>query len=78
MPNKNGTGPLGQGPITGRGRGVGRGMGRGLRAAGSGLGGTKECICPKCGYKEPHVRGVPCSEKKCPECETPMRGAFCS
>ncbi len=73
MPARDGTGPLGQGPRTGRGFGRGGGMGQGRRGAG----GTTECECPKCGYKEPHVRGVPCTEKKCPKCETPMRGAFC-
>jgi hypothetical protein len=71
MPLKDGTGPLGQGPGTGRGRG------RGGRAGRQGLGGTNECECPKCGHKEPHTRGVPCSQTKCPKCNTPMRGAFC-
>lgn len=67
MPNKDGRGPLGQGPI-GRGRQVG-----GLRQ-----GGKKECTCPSCGYKEPHTRGIPCTQKKCPKCGTLMKGIFCS
>ncbi|MEA3357034.1 MAG: hypothetical protein U9Q67_01220 [Patescibacteria group bacterium] len=77
MPSKDGTGPLGQGPVAGRGRG--RGMGRGLgRGAGrKTLGGTAECTCPKCGHKEPHKRGIPCTEVKCPKCGTPMKGEFC-
>jgi len=32
----------------------------------SGPGGV--CICPKCGYKEPQIRGQPCMNKKCPKC----------
>lgn len=70
MPARNGTGPAGQGPRTGRG--MGRGFGRGIRR-----GGSVECECPKCGHKEPHARGIPCSQTKCPKCNTPMRGAFC-
>ena len=40
MPNLDNTGPLGAGPMTGRGlgRGVGRGLGRGVRGFGRGLG----------------------------------------
>lgn len=56
----------------GRGRGIGRGPGMGR-----GQGGTEICECPKCGHTEPHARGIPCTETKCPKCETPMRGNFC-
>ncbi len=69
MPNLDGTGPQGLGPRTGRGR---RFAGRG-----QGLGGTAECVCPKCGKTIPHQRGVPCIQTNCPECNTPMRGVFC-
>lgn len=31
-----------------------------------GLGGN--CICPKCGKRMPHRRGVPCQLEHCPEC----------
>ncbi len=44
----------------------GRGFGR------RGYGGPEYCKCPKCGYKEPHVAGVPCMSKKCPKCGTQM------
>lgn len=70
MPNFDGTGPRGQGPLTGRKGGLGRGQGQGL-------GGTNECLCPNCGEKTPHKRGVPCSQTKCAKCGTPMRGEFC-
>lgn len=35
------------------------------------------CTCPKCKHEEPHKRGVPCSEEKCPKCQTIMRGINC-
>ncbi len=58
----------------GRGGGAGRGGGRGPGRMGgpfaAGPGG--ECICPNCGYREPHTAGVPCYEKKCPNCGTPL------
>jgi len=76
MPNLDGTGPQGQGPMTGRG--VGRGMGRGQNALGQRAGGSAECTCPNCGEKAPHTRGIPCSQTKCQKCNTPMRGVFCS
>lgn len=33
---------------------------------GKGIGGS--CICPDCGYKEPHKRGAPCFQQRCPKC----------
>ncbi len=35
----------------------------------SGMGPGGYCFCPKCGYKKPHVQGVPCRDEKCPECD---------
>ncbi|MCB0753516.1 MAG: ferredoxin [Ignavibacteriae bacterium] len=26
------------------------------------------CVCPKCGKKTKHKRGIPCQEEKCPQC----------
>ena len=82
MPGLDRTGPAGKGPMTGRGLGRGAGKGQGLgRGQGGqvkkGLGGSDECECPKCGHVEPHKRGVPCTEVKCPKCSTPLRGTFC-
>ena len=68
MPNLDGTGPVGQGPRTGRGSKINRPRG---------LGGSSDCLCPNCGHKEPHKRGIPCSTKKCTECGTVMKGKFC-
>jgi len=36
-------------------------------AKGKGIGG--DCVCPKCGYKIEHQRGIPCSTLKCPNCK---------
>lgn len=47
MPGFDGTGPTGQGSMTGGGRGRGRGRG-GQR---QGMGPVKECRCPKCGTR---------------------------
>jgi len=49
------------------GGGFGRCGGRGL-GGGYGLGPNGECLCPNCGYREPHQRGVPCYTRKCPKC----------
>jgi predicted Zn-ribbon and HTH transcriptional regulator len=57
MPCRDGTGPL-------RGK-IGRGQMRGINSMG-------ECICPKCGYKQKHDRGIPCSTIKCPNCNNQM------
>jgi len=45
--------------------------GRG-RMGGFGFGPGGECVCPKCGTKVPHQRGVPCYQHKCPKCGTMM------
>jgi len=58
-----------------RGRGMGRGRGAGGRrfeGRGFAEGPNGNCVCPKCGYKEPHQIGVPCYQKKCPKCGSPM------
>jgi hypothetical protein len=71
MPLGDGTGPVGNGPGTGRGFGAGRGRGRmGGDQPGSGPGGA--CVCPSCGEKAAHTRGVPCSTRKCPKCGARM------
>lgn len=44
--------------------------GTGLRA-----GPPKVCKCPNCGYEAPKTQTVPCSNTKCPNCETPLCGA---
>ena len=79
MPGGDRTGPAGRGPMTGRGRGGGfsrgGGFGRGGRrglGGGFALGPGGECICPNCGYREPHKLGVSCYNKKCPKCGTNM------
>ena len=80
MPNRDGTGPGGQGAGRGQGRGKGqgtgqgggRGMGRasGGGRSGSGLGGY--CVCPNCGLKSSHTPGQPCAKQICPDCSTKM------
>jgi hypothetical protein len=37
-----------------------------------GMGAGGFCICPKCGKKEPHRRGIPCQEERCPGCGAKM------
>lgn len=57
MPFGDGTGPVGPGG--------GRGQGGGNRP-GAGPGGY--CVCPSCGNKVQHQRGVPCNTINCPTC----------
>lgn len=64
MPRGDRTGPLGQGPMTGRGlRGAGRGRGFGAPA---------NCVCPSCGYQAQKQPGVPCATVACPKCNARM------
>jgi len=51
-----------------------RGKGMGVGGPRQGDAGTDICICPKCGYKLTHHRGIPCNEMKCPKCKVPMVG----
>jgi predicted Fe-Mo cluster-binding NifX family protein len=30
------------------------------------------CVCPKCGAKKQHERGIPCSQVLCPACQSSM------
>jgi hypothetical protein len=53
------------------GGGFGRCGGRGL-GGGYGMSLSGECLCPNCGHREPHQRGVPCYTIKCPQCGTLM------
>jgi predicted RNA-binding Zn-ribbon protein involved in translation (DUF1610 family) len=66
MPGRDGTGPLGQGSMSGRG--VGRSGQRGPMGAGP----VGYCVCPKCGEKTTHTVGTPCTSMKCPKCGTVM------
>ena len=60
--------------------GKGRGQGRGAGGGGGGRGGGNKpgsspggnCVCPKCGHKEPHVAGQRCIDQTCPKCGTRM------
>ena len=70
---RGGAGPgmgMGRGPA-GRGfRMCGRVRGGGFGFAGFGVAG--ECVCPQCGEKTPHQRGVPCLQQKCSKCGAAM------
>ncbi len=82
--NGRGQGGMGSGAGQGRGgqgRGGQAGGGQGKGRGGKGLGrmsGPKaagpagECVCPKCGYREAHMRGIPCNERQCPKCGAAM------
>jgi len=61
----------------GFGQGIGQGQNRGLgrmggNRLGAGAGGDGNCVCPNCGTKVPHQRGVPCYSLACPQCGAKM------
>jgi len=60
---------------TGTGQSMGGGHSGKGRMGGRGLGPDGECICPQCGQRLPHQRGIPCFEQKCPKCGIPMTRA---
>ena len=81
--NPGGQGGMGRGGGGGQGRGGGQGQGGGQGRGQGGSGRGRQggpfaggpgghCVCPQCGQKEPHDRGVPCMQKKCPKCGTAM------
>jgi DNA-directed RNA polymerase subunit RPC12/RpoP len=39
-----------------------------FRSGMGGMGTGGYCVCPKCGYRTPHRRGIPCQEERCPHC----------
>ncbi|RKX78992.1 MAG: hypothetical protein DRP87_04620 [Spirochaetes bacterium] len=72
MPGKGGSGPPGSGAGGRRGtRGFGTGRGR-MGGAKPGAGTSGNCICPNCGTRVPHERGVSCYSVKCPDCGSTM------
>jgi hypothetical protein len=71
--------------MPGGGRGAGRGQGGksagrcrragdgpGESGSGQGTGMADFCLCPACGAKAPHERGIPCNQVTCPQCGKPM------
>jgi predicted Fe-Mo cluster-binding NifX family protein len=63
------------------GRGQRGGAGGACRGVGAGTGGSSSgkrsgtsdsCLCPVCGAKAPHERGIPCFQVNCPQCGKPM------
>ncbi len=77
----------GGGKGAGGGQGGGRGAGGGQGGGSKGMGGrgrmggqmasgpAGECVCPACGHRQEHVRGVPCTQTECPKCGAMMTRA---
>lgn len=62
-------------PSKGRGKGSGRGQRRSSRGGqrrSSADEAVDKCVCPNCGEKVPHQRGVPCNRHQCPSCGARM------
>jgi hypothetical protein len=39
---------------------------------GARTGASNFCVCPACGTKTPHERGIPCTQMNCPQCGQPL------
>jgi predicted Fe-Mo cluster-binding NifX family protein len=39
---------------------------------GTRTGAANFCVCPACGTKTPHERGIPCTQVNCPQCGQPL------
>jgi predicted Fe-Mo cluster-binding NifX family protein len=76
MPGGTGGRGGGRGQGGGSGGPGGRGQkgigGPGGSGSGAGVGMPGQCICPACGAKAPHERGIPCFQVKCPQCGKTM------
>ncbi|MBP6940760.1 MAG: hypothetical protein KBB65_03220 [Syntrophorhabdaceae bacterium] len=66
----------------GKGRGPGKATGpvikgqrRGMGRWGHG-GPPTNCVCPRCGILVPHEPGVPCFQRRCPQCGSFMARQF--
>lgn len=57
--NRGGIGPRGS-------------RGRDQRGGVDGENGFSFCVCPKCGHREQHQRGIPCVQRQCPQCGTAL------
>ena len=68
MSKGDGTGPLGQGPGTGRNAGSGQGQNRGKMGGPLAAGPGGLCECQFCGTTVSHVAGQPCNQRSCPKC----------
>ncbi len=68
--NTNNRNPRGTGG--GMSQGSGSGMGRGRMGGMKAGGALGNCLCPKCGNRQPHDRGIPCTQVKCPQCGSTM------
>jgi hypothetical protein len=55
-----------------QGGSAGGGCRGGGRGPGAGTGAPDSCLCPACGAKTPHERGIPCLQVNCPQCGKPM------
>jgi len=67
-----GRGMVAGGGQGGTGSGGGRGQGRGRMGGSQAAGAVGNCVCPKCGHRQEHERGVPCVQKQCPKCGTAL------